>query len=84
MTCERFTHVVPPPPPIDTEMYLKANFPFYVVEEQVDNRLEGGEFDDVKSVSALDKEKGINTESIFDPSKPTRCSECKIRICHCM
>lgn len=75
---------MPPPPPIDTELYLKSNFPFYVVEKQADNRLEGGEFDYVKSVGALDKEMVLVIESTFDPSKPTRCSECKIRLCNYM
>ncbi|KAF3407965.1 hypothetical protein DPV78_000617 [Talaromyces pinophilus] len=83
-TCEGITHIVPPPPPIDTKDYVKSNLPFFVVEEQVDNRLEGGDFDNVKSVSTLDQEKGISTESTFDPYKPTRCNECKIRLCDCI
>lgn len=83
-TCESITHIVPPPPPMDTKRYINSSLPFFVVEEQIDNRLEGGDFDNVKSVSTLDQEKGIGNESIFDPNKPTRCSECKIRLCDCM
>jgi hypothetical protein len=69
---------------MDAKNYVKSNLPFFVVEKQVDNRLEGGDFDNVKSVSVLDHEQGIATESIFDPNKPTRCTECRIRLCDCM
>lgn len=58
--------------------------PFFVVEEQVDNRVDGGDFDGVVSVSAMDEAKGVATESLFDPSKPTKCKTCERRLCDCM
>ncbi len=78
------THIVPPPPPIDAAEYAKANLPFYVVEEQVDNRVEGGDFNNIVSVSAMDKEQGVTAEPVFDPSKPRMCRECEVRLCDCM
>ena len=78
------THIVPPPPPIDAMGYVEANMPFFVVEEQVDNRVDGGDFDNVISVSAMDKEKGVTVEPTFDPSKPKMCKECETRLCDCM
>jgi hypothetical protein len=76
--------MVPPPPPIDTMGYVDAKMPFFVVEEQVNNRVEGGDFTNVSSVSAMDKEKGVASEPAFDPSKPTMCQQCKTRLCDCM
>ena len=64
--------------------YVEANMPFFVVEEQVDNRVDGGDFDNVISVSAMDKEKGVTVEPEFDPSKPKMCKERKMRLCDCM
>lgn len=58
--------------------------PFFVVEEQVDNRLDGGDFDNVISVSAMDKEKVVTTEQSFDPSRPRSCGQCETRLCDCM
>ena len=60
--------------------------PFFVVEEQVNNRVEGGDFNTVNSVSAMDKEnlKGVTAEPEFDPSKPKICKECETRLCDCM
>ena len=81
---EKVTHIVPPPPPISTEEYVEANMPFFVVEEQVENRVEGGDFGNVISVSAMDKEKGATTEPEFDPKKPKMCKECETRLCDCM
>jgi hypothetical protein len=78
------THIVPPPPPIDAMGYVEANMPFFVVEEQVDNRVDGGDFDNVISVSAMDKEKGVTVGPAFDPSKPKMCKECEMRLCDCM
>lgn len=78
------THIVPPPPPINAAEYAEAKLPFYVVEEQVDNRLEGGDFDNVISVSAMDKDQGVTSEPAFDPSKPRACRECEVRLCDCM
>ena len=64
--------------------YVEANMPFFVVEEQVDNRVDGGDFGNVMSVSAMDKEKGVTVEPGFDPSKPKMCKECETRLCDCM
>ena len=49
-SCEAVTHIVPPPPPIDAKTYAESNMPFFVLEERPDERLEGGDFDHVKSV----------------------------------
>lgn len=81
-SCEAVTHIVPAPPPIDAETHAKQNHAFYVVEEQQDNRLGGGDFDNVKSVSAVDEERGT-TEQSLDPTKPTPC-QCEIRLCDCV
>lgn len=83
-SCEKVTHIVPPPPPIDAMGYVEADMPFFVVEEQVDNRVDGGDFDNITSVSAMDKEKGVTTELAFDLSKPKMCKECETRLCDCM
>ena len=32
-SCEKVTHVVPPPPPIDAMGYVEADMPFFVVEK---------------------------------------------------
>jgi hypothetical protein len=73
VSCEKVTHIVPPPPPINATEYIQANLPFFVVDEQDDSRIEGGDFDNVKSVSTMDMEKGVEDEPSFDPSKPTMC-----------
>jgi hypothetical protein len=78
------THIIPPPPPIDAMGYTEANMPFFVVEEQVNNRVDGGDFNNVSSVSAIDKEKGVTVEPAFDPSKPKKCQQCETRLCDCM
>jgi hypothetical protein len=69
---------------MDAKGYVQAKMPFFVVETQVDNRVEGGDFRDVISVSAMDKKKGVTTEPEFDPSKPKMCKECETRLCDCM
>lgn len=83
-SCENVTHIVPQPPPLSAEEYVEANMPFFVVEEQVENRVEAGDFGNVVSVSAMDKEKGVTTEPEFDPTKPRMCKECETRLCDCM
>ncbi|RFU29847.1 hypothetical protein B7463_g6513, partial [Scytalidium lignicola] len=83
-SCEAVTHVVPQPPPIDATTYTKANLPFFVVEEKADDRVDGGDFNNVKSVSAMDNAKGVATESSFDPSKPSMCKACETRLCDCI
>jgi hypothetical protein len=77
------THVVPPPPPIDAMGYVESIMAFFVVEEQVENRVDGGDFDNAISVSAMDKEKSASTEPSLDPSKPMQC-KCRVRLCDCV
>ncbi|KAL8825733.1 MAG: hypothetical protein Q9191_004236, partial [Dirinaria sp. TL-2023a] len=55
-SCEQVTHVVPQPPPMDTKAYTDAGLPFYVMQEDVVNRLQEGDFEDVKSVAAMDQQ----------------------------
>lgn len=83
-SCEKVTHIVPPPPPIDAKEYVDQGQPFFVIEEQTDNRVDGGDFSNIASVSAKDKEKGVTTETFFDPSKPKMCKECETRLCDCL
>jgi len=82
-SCEAVTHVVPPPPPIDTTAYVESGGQFFVVQERPDARVEGGDFTNVKSVSAMDKEKGVAAEPSLDPSTPTQC-KCGVRLCDCV
>jgi hypothetical protein len=84
VSCESVTHIVPPPIPMSAYQAVAANMPFFLVEEQVDNRVEGGDFDNVKSVSQMDKKKGIAEEPSFDPNHPTMCKRCEKRLCDCM
>ncbi|CAL5866090.1 uncharacterized protein PFLUO_LOCUS297 [Penicillium psychrofluorescens] len=48
-SCEEVTHIVPPPIPMDAYEYVEKRLPFFVVNEQIDDRLNGGRFDDIKS-----------------------------------
>jgi hypothetical protein len=83
-SCEKVTHIVPHPPPKDVKNYVETGGQFYVIEEKVDERLDGGDFDNVKSVSQMDKHVGITTEPEFDPKKPKMCAKCEKRLCDCM
>lgn len=83
MSCEAVTHIVPLPPPIDVKGYAEGGGQFFVIEEQPENRLEGGDFEDIKSVSALDKEKAVPAEAELDPTTPMQC-KCGIRMCDCV
>lgn len=78
------THIVPQPPPKDAKGSAGEDNPYFVVEEQIDNRVDGGDFDNVASVSAMDNKKGIVTEPSLDPSRPTQCRECDTRLCDCV
>ena len=82
-SCEQVTHIVQEPP-MDAQAYIDADLPFYVVEENVENRLDNGEFGQVVSVSEMDQNIGITTEPSFDPNKPKMCEECSLRLCDCM
>ncbi|KIW86331.1 hypothetical protein Z517_01727 [Fonsecaea pedrosoi CBS 271.37] len=81
-SCEAVTHVVPPPPPIDAMGYVEEGGAFFVVEEQPENRVDGGDFDNVKSVSAMDQQKGVQSEPSLDPSQPTRVRPCDHQFCN--
>jgi hypothetical protein len=84
VSCEKVTHIVPNPPPIDAKAYTAAGGQYFVVEEKVDERLDGGDFDNVKSVSQMDQHVGISAEPEFDPTKPKMCTACELRLCDCM
>ena len=47
ISCENMTHVVSRPPPKDPKAYIEAFGQFFVVEEKVDERLDGGDFDNL-------------------------------------
>ncbi|KAJ5460085.1 uncharacterized protein N7458_001637 [Penicillium daleae] len=84
VSCESVTHIVPPPIPMSAYEAILAKLPFFVVSEQIDNRLEGGDFDNVKSVSKMDETKGIASEPSLDPNQPIMCSSCEKRLCDCV
>ncbi|KAL4751101.1 hypothetical protein BDW72DRAFT_212901 [Aspergillus terricola var. indicus] len=83
---EAVTHIVPPRTPITTEEYIKAGIPFYAVEEDPDQRLDGSAtLAGVKSISAMDDEIGVDeADTEFDPLKPKRCATCAVRLCDCI
>jgi hypothetical protein len=64
--------------------YVIEKLPFFVVGEQIDDRLDGGDFDNLKSVSQMDEIKGMASEPSFDPSQPLLCKTCERRLCDCM
>ncbi|KAI4932414.1 hypothetical protein J4E85_002812 [Alternaria conjuncta] len=84
VSCEKVTHIVPAPPSTDVKSYTEAGGQYFVVEEKVDERLDGGDFDNVKSVSQMDQHIGISTEPEFDPTKPKMCTTCELRLCDCI
>lgn len=84
---EAVTHVLAPKTPISTQEYLDAGIPFYAIEDDPDQRLDGSEvLAGVKSVSAMDSHVGVHdgTSTDFDPLKPKRCAKCAVRLCDCM
>lgn len=84
---EAVTHVLAPKTPISTQEYLAAGIPFFAVEEDPDQRLDGSEvLAGVKSVSAMDSHVGVQDGSStdFDPLKPKHCTKCAVRLCDCM
>ena len=84
---EAVTHIVPPETPITARAYADAGLPFYVVEEDIENRLDGSDtLDAVKSVSQMDKQIGVDDcgAPSLDTKAPKRCGVCKIRLCDCM
>lgn len=83
-SCEVITRVVPPSIPPSAQEAVASKLLFFVVEEQVNNRLDGGDFDQVHSVSQIDKISGVASELLLDPSQPTVCGRCEKRLCDCM
>ncbi|KAL4774496.1 hypothetical protein BDW60DRAFT_205069 [Aspergillus nidulans var. acristatus] len=83
---EAVTHIVPPRAPITIEEYIEAGIPFYAVEEDPDQRLDGSAtLAGIKSISAMDNEVGVNeADTEFDPLKPKRCATCAVRLCDCI
>ncbi|KAL4986745.1 hypothetical protein BDW68DRAFT_178446 [Aspergillus falconensis] len=83
---EAVTHIIPPRSPITTEDYIKAGIPFYALEEDPVQRLDGSAvLAGVKSVSAMDDEIGVDgADTEFDPLKPKRCATCAVRLCDCI
>ena len=84
---EAVTHIVPPETPITARAYADAGLPFYVVEEDVENRLDGSvNLDSVKSISQMDKQVGVDDcgAPSLDIKTPKRCGVCEIRLCDCM
>jgi hypothetical protein len=84
---EAVTHIVPHDVPITAKDYADAGLPFFVVEEDTENRIDGSEtLDAVKSVSEMDKQIGVDTTgaSSADTKVPKQCGVCKVRLCDCM
>ncbi|KAL1637637.1 hypothetical protein SLS58_009240 [Diplodia intermedia] len=74
-TFEAATHIVPPPTPVTAKTYADAGHPFWVIEDNPENRVGPSEaLSAIKSVSALDKEVGVVEDQggDIDPSKPTK------------
>ncbi|KAI4919452.1 hypothetical protein J4E90_001586 [Alternaria incomplexa] len=82
VSCEQVTHIVPTPPSTDVKAYTEAGGKYFVVEEKVDERLDGGDFDNVKSVGQMDQHIGISTEPEFDPTKPKIIRPCDHQFCN--
>ena len=83
VSCEQVIHIIQEPP-MNAQAYIDAKLPFFVVEENVENRLDKGDFDQVISVSDMDQKVGVTTEPSVDPNKPKMCEECSLRLCDCM
>ena len=84
---EAVTHIVPPETPITARAYADAGLPFYVVEEDIENRLDGSDaLDAIKSVSQIDRQVGVGDcgAPSLDTETPKRCRVCKTRLCDCM
>jgi hypothetical protein len=84
---ESVTHIVPHEIPITAKDYTDAGLPFFVVEEDTENRISGSEtLNAVKSVSQTDKQIGVDTSegSSLDTKRQRKCGVCKTRLCDCM
>lgn len=86
-TFEEVTHIVPPPTPITANMYNDLKLPVFLLEEELNDRVDGGNsLKGIQSVSAMDKKMGIDGSSntTFNPLKPKKCGTCEVRLCDCM
>ncbi len=88
-TFEAITHIMAPPTPITAEHYTQLGLPFFVIEEEMDQRINGGDaLKGVKSVSAMDKKVGLGGEKQQDAAmnkvEPGICKGCSIRLTDCM
>lgn len=86
-TFEEVTHIVPPPTPITANMYNNLKLPVFLLEEELNDRVDGGNsLKGIQSVSAMDKKMGIDgsSDTTFDPLKPKKCGTCEVRLCDCM
>jgi hypothetical protein len=86
-TFEAVTHIVPPPPLITVKTYKDLGLPVFLLEEEVDGRVDAGNpLKGVKSVSMMDKEMGIDSSSevTFDLLKPKKSRTFEARLCDCM
>jgi len=84
---ESVTHIVPHEVPITAKDYTDAGLPFFVVEEDTENRISSSEtLNAVKSVSQMDKQIGVDTTegSSLDTKRQRKCGVCKTRLCDCM
>ncbi|KAF8540479.1 hypothetical protein BDD12DRAFT_804492 [Trichophaea hybrida] len=81
---EAVTHIVPYDVPITAKDYADAGLPFFVIEEDPDNRIDGSEtLDAVKSVSKMDEQIGVDTSgaSSTDTKAPKRVRPCNHQFC---
>ena len=86
-TFEEVTHIVPPPTPITANMYDDLKLPVFLLEEELNDRVDGGNsLKGIQSVSAMDKKMGIDgsPDTTFNPLKPKKCGTCEVRLCDCM
>ncbi|KAI9886853.1 MAG: hypothetical protein M1823_001352 [Watsoniomyces obsoletus] len=83
-TFEAITHIMAPPTPITAEHYTELGLPFFVIEEERDQRIDGGDaLKEVKSVSAMDKKVGLE-DAALNQVEPGICKGCSIRLTDCM
>lgn len=86
-TFEAITHICAHPTPITAKDYADAGLPFFVIEEDMENRLDGSDaLNAVKSVSQVDAHVGVDTSGNASENTrlPKRCELCKKALCDCM
>lgn len=86
-TFEAVTHIYAHSTPITAKDYAELGLPFFVIEEDMDNRLDGSDaLNAVKSVSQMDAHVGVDIsgDASDDTKLPKRCEICKTALCDCM